>query len=714
MRYTSGFKDTEGKGMKRRTVLGLLMLAVLCFSVCRPAPPKPEPRPDIRVYSGVKVTDDYSWMKDRERENKDVLSVIAAENRYAGYILKRSAELKKTMKSEMISRLEREDVSVPYKIGRYLYYRRYAEDTDQPVFCRMDGTTKKEEILLDVNEIARGKKYCDVASVKCSTDGRFLGYLIDNTGSEAYTLIIKDLVSGKELEERLEPVSEFEWAESRDCVFYTLLETYDNSVKKAYMHMLLTEQKSDILLYEEKEPAFQVGIGKTKDNEYILIDTGSNNENEEYLLSASGADVFPKLVQKRQKGLKYGCAHNNGVLYILNNACGAYNFKISKADISRPGMEGWRDFIPHREDTAISFDIFKNHIAVLESKNFRNALRFIDLKTGKEILHTFDDPTLAIYFGNNPEFDTYYARFSQSSFTSPESVVDYDMRSNDHILLRKEKVAGYESSNYVSERIYAASSDGAEIPVSLVYRKGLEKNGKNPLLIYGYGAYGDSTTCDFDPSVLSLIDRGFIYAVAHVRGGGEMGKKWYDDGRLLKKKNTFDDFIACTEFLISEKYTSAGLIALKGESAGGLLAGAVLNRGTGYYYAAIMSVPFVDVLNTMFDTTLSGTLLEYDEWGDPNDKEIFRYIRSYCPYQNIRAAVYPNILVISGFNDQRVNYWEHLKYVSKLRAMKTDDNILILKTTDFGHFGDSGRFDYYDTVAEQYAFILDILETGQR
>ncbi|MDA3886629.1 MAG: S9 family peptidase [Candidatus Delongbacteria bacterium] len=660
---------------------------------------------------GYLIKDNYAWLKDKERKNKEVFDYIKEENKFAEKKLSKLAGFKKKLYNEIIGRIDQTDISVPVKLDNYFYYSREVEGKQYSVYCRkLDDKTSKEEILIDLNEISKEHRYLELGTYRISPDHRFLAYTLDTTGDEHYTLYIKYLKYGKTMPVIIEMVDDVEWSNDSRNIYYATTNKENERTDKIFRHTIGTKLEDDKLLYKEDDPSFYVWISKTKDKKYFLIGTANKTTSEMRYLSTDNPLGIFSIVIPRKEGIEYYLEHHDNKFYIMTNKGRAKNFKIMTADEYSPYSGKWKDLIPHKRDVYLEdYELFEDHLVVTEVKNGKRTIRVLDYKSlnGKEI--TSDEEVYSISVSWNPDFKSQKLRYIYESMTTPYSIVDYDMKTGKKEFLKQQKViGGYDRIKYKSEKIFARSSDGTKVPISLVYNRDKFKNdGSNPLLLYGYGAYGDSNDPYFSSSKLSLLDRGFVFALAHVRGGRENGEKWYEDGKLLNKKNTFKDFIACAEHLITKKYTSSDKLIIEGASAGGLLVGAVLNMRPELFKAAVLEVPFLDVINTMSDPSLSATVSEYDEWGDPKDKFYFDYIRSYCPYQNIKEQNYPNIYVTAGFNDPRVNYWEPAKWVAKLRDTKTDNNTILLQISTSGHGGSSGRYDYYDELAMKYAYMLD-------
>ncbi|CAN1213205.1 S9 family peptidase [Tumidithrix helvetica PCC 7403] len=658
---------------------------------------------------GDKITDDYAWLRDKE--NPEVIAYLNAENDFTEATLAPYTELREQLFQELKSRIKEDDNTVPAKSGNYYYYSKVVAGKQYRVYCRKHNSlTNDEELLLDTNQLAEGESYFSLGAFDISPNHQLLAYSTDTDGSEEYLLQFKNLETGELLGDRI-PNTYYSsaWANDNQTLYYTVLDE-NSRPYRLYRHHLGQPVEQDELLYEELDPQFFVGCSKSRDDRYIFLEMDGKITSEAYFLDANDPQAQFTLIEKRQKGIEYSVTHHQGNFYILTNDC-ATNFRIVKTPVSQPQKQHWQDFIPHNPDCYLEgIEEFKDFLVIYERIQGLERIKILSLLDHQAHYIEFDDPTYAIGGSSNYEFDTHVFRFAYTSMVQPLSVYDYDMRSRTKTILKQEEVpGGYDSSLYTSERIFATSHDGAQVPISLVYRKGLERDGSHPLYLYGYGSYGASMSAYFSANRLSLLDRGFVFAIAHIRGGSEMGRQWYEDGKFLKKKNTFYDFVACAEHLAQEKYTSKGNIAISGGSAGGLLIGATINLKPDLFKAAVADVPFVDVLNTMLDESLPLTQLEYDEWGNPNQYEYYQYIRSYSPYDNVQSKAYPNLLVTGGLNDPRVTYWEPAKWTAKLRTLKQDTNWLLLKTNmDAGHGGASGRYESLKEVALEFTFILAV------
>ncbi|WP_310485140.1 S9 family peptidase [Chamaesiphon sp. VAR_48_metabat_403] len=660
---------------------------------------------------GDTIVDDYFWLRDRD--NPQVMEYLNAENDYTEQVLEPHAELRESLFQELKARVKEDDLSVPVKKDGYYYYSRVAAGKQYAIHCRKHGDLNSpEEIILDENLLAEGKPYFQLGTFSISPNHQLLAYAEDTDGSETYTLRIKNLATGELLPESIENTYySLEWVNDNQTFYYTVL---DENLRpyRLYRHTLGESIDRDELIYEEQDSQFFVGCDKSRDDRYIFLTTGGKITSEQYFVSADDPQGTFSIVEPRQKGHEYSVSHHEGYFYILTND-NAQNFRIMRTLVSQPQQQYWEEYIAHDPDRLIEgIDEFKDYLIISERYQGLGQLRAIEFHNQASHYLEFDDPTYLVFGAANWEYDTQKFRFGYTSLVSPMTVFEYDLRSRSKTILKQNEIpGGYDPNQYHSERIFARSHDGVEVPISIVYRQDFKRDGTQPLYLYGYGSYGASLDPGFSTNRLSLLDRGFVYAIAHIRGGSELGRHWYESGKFLQKKNTFLDFVACAEHLIAEKYTSAGNIAIAGGSAGGLLVGATINLKPELFKAAIAQVPFVDVLNTMLDADLPLTQLEYDEWGNPADEEYYRYIRSYSPYDNVEAKAYPHLLITAGLNDPRVTYWEPAKWTAKLRSLKTDDNLLLLKTNlDSGHGGASGRYEYLKDIALEYTFLLTVFD----
>jgi oligopeptidase B len=666
---------------------------------------------ELTIHGDTRI-DPYYWMK--ERENPDVRAYLEDENQYTGQALKHTARLQEDLYDEMVGRIKQTDMSVPYRLNGYYYYSRFEEGKEYPVYCRKKGSLEsREEILLNVNELAEGHSYFAIGTLKVSTDNTLLAYSADTQSRRIYDIFIKDLKTGETLGDRITGTSgNLDWANDNRTIFYT---SRDSTLRpdKVWKHLIGDEPEKDTLLYHEKDPAFYTSVYKSKSRKYMIIGSYSTLSTEYHLLKADDPEGSFQIFQPRSKNIEYYIGHFNDKFLIKTNY-NARNFRLMEAPEGKTSIENWKEVIPHRDNVLLEdFEVFTNFLAILERKEGLTGIRIIDNHKETDYYIHFDEEVFLTYFSNNPEFDTDVLRIGYTSLTTPVSIFDFSMDSKERMLLKQQEVVGgYEPEQYKGERMWATAKDGKKIPISIVYKNGITLNADNPVLLYAYGSYGHSIDPHFSSVRISLLDRGFIFAIAHIRGGEEMGRDWYEDGKLLNKQNTFDDFISCAEFLIEKEYTSPGKLSIMGGSAGGLLIGAVINKRPELFKAAVAAVPFVDVVTTMLDESIPLTTGEYDEWGDPRKKEFYEYMLSYSPYDNVKQQNYPSLLVTTGFHDSQVQYWEPAKWVAKIRALNNNRVLALLHTNlDFGHSGASGRFQKYKDIALEYAFIIDQLNS---
>ncbi len=672
-------------------------------------PPLARTIPKKDTLHGDTRVDDYYWL--REKTNPAVTAYLEAENAYTAAVMKPTEPLQLALYKEMRGRIKEADLSVPYRLGDYWYYMRTRQGEQYPIYCRKKGNLEAEEtILLDLNALAQGQPFLGLGAFTVSDDGNLLAYSTDVTGFREYTLHVKDLRSGKLLADRIARVNSVVWAGDNQTLFYVTSDAAKRPYR-LYRHRL--GSTDDKLIYEEKDELYRVFAWRSRDRAYLFAESSSSLTTEvRYLPSGKPTEDW-RVVLPRRTGHEYHVDHRDGLFYIRTNQ-DAKNFRLVTAPVADPRPSNWKELIPHRPNVLLSgVDLFVHHCVTAEREDGLPQLTVRDLRTGASQRIEFPEPVYTVFGDTNPEFQTTVFRFHYQSLVTPEAVLEYDLERHKRKLLKETEVlGGYDPARYTSERIFATATDGTRIPISLVYKKGSERNGRQPLLLYGYGAYGFSLPVMFSSARLSLLDRGVIFAQAHIRGGSEMGQFWHDQGKMLAKRNTFTDFIAAADYLVAQKYTSRDRLAVMGRSAGGLLIGAVLNLRPDLCKAAVLEVPFVDAINTMLDASLPLTVGEYLEWGNPNVKAEYEYIKSYCPYTNIAARDYPAILVKTSFNDSQVMYWEPAKYVAKLRALKTDKNPLLLQTNmAAGHGGASGRYDALRETAFTYAFLLS--ELGQ-
>ncbi len=654
-------------------------------------------------------TDDYYWLRDRK--NPDVLAYLKAENAYTEAALKHTEPLQAKLFEEMKGRIKQDDSTVPFKYGPYYYYKTYRKGKEYPLYARKKGSLDApEEVLLDVNEVAKGKAFCQVPFPAIRPDHRMIAYAVDTGGRRFYDVYFKDLGTGKLYADRLEKVTpNLSWANDNRTLFYVKQNPETLRWERVLAHELGRLKDQDV--YFEEDETFEVSLGKSNTEKYVFIRAGSTLSTEYRLLDADKPAAAPRLFQARRPKLEYDIEDGGDKFYVLNND-GAKNFKVSVCPPAATGLENWKTLVAHREDTLVEYlEVFEDWLVLKERREALGRFHVFNRKDGRESWINFDEAAYMTDLAENFEYKADKLRVSYESMTTPDSVYDVDLKTGAKALLKRQEVlGGFKPEDYVSERLWFAARDGEMVPVSIVHRKDIElESGRNPVHVYSYGSYGASMDPYFSSVRLSLLDRGFICAIPHIRGGSEMGRRWYEDGRQLKKKNTFNDFIDATRYLVDRGYTSPAHIYAEGGSAGGLLMGAVANMAPELYKGIIAAVPFVDVVTTMLDPDIPLTTGEYDEWGNPNEKEAYEYILSYSPYDNVERKDYPNLLITTGLNDSQVQYWEPAKWAAKLRALKTDKNLLLLKTDmDTGHGGKSGRFESLKLTALEYAFMLDL------
>lgn len=680
------------------------------------AAPLAEAKAFKRIIHGDTVQDNYFWLNDYFKKGPDsnkVIQYLEAENAYTATMLKDTEPFQAKLFDEMKARIKEKDESVPYLENGYYYYRRTEEGKQYYKLCRKKGNLNApEEVLLDVDALAEGHPYYGVGGFSVSPDNKLLAYGVDTVSRREYVLHVKNLETGEVLKDRVirtegDPV----WANDNKTLFYTAKNPVTLLSEKIKRHTLGTDSKSDAVVYDEKDNTNYIGVEKSKNGKFILITSMGTLSSEVFILDATQPNGTFKSFQPRIKDVLYSVTALEDRFLVLTNDEGALNFKVMETPLDKTTKANWKEFIGHRKDVLVSgLDEFKDFLVVSERKNGLTQLFVQSLRDNNKHYLTFDEETYTVSSSTNVEYNTDVLRYGYSSLITPSSTYDYNMKTKNKELKKQvEVLGGYDKSAYVTERLFATATDGTKVPVSIVYKKGFKKNGQAPLLLYAYGSYGMSMDPTFNSSRLSLLDRGFAYAIAHIRGGEEMGRQWYEDGKMLKKKKTFSDFIDCGKFLIDQKYTSSNHLYAQGGSAGGLLMGAVINMAPELWNGVIAQVPFVDVVNTMLDETIPLTTNEYDEWGNPNNKEAYMYMKSYSPYENIEAKSYPNLLVTTGLHDSQVQYFEPAKWVAKLRVMKKGNNVVLLKTDmDYGHGGASGRFDYLKDIALNYAFLFKL------
>lgn len=678
--------------------------------------PKAKKIPHLLEVHGHQRIDNYYWMRDRD--NPEVIEYLNAENEYLKESLQQTDTFRENLFKEMKSRVKEDDQSVPYLKSGYYWYVKYELGAEYPLFCRKKGTLDgTEEVFLDVNKLAENKSFYQVGGTSASPNLKLLAFAADEVGRRIYTIHFKNLETGELLKDKIENITgNFTWAADNETLFYSKQNADTLRSYQIYSHKLGSKSSEDILIYEEKDEEFTCIIHKTKSEKFLLIHSESTSSSEVRFLEADNPSGEFKIVQPRTSDLEYALEHYQDYFWIRTNH-EARNFKLVKAPITQPDLANWIDVIPHREQVLFEdFNIFSNYLVIQErSKGLTTITIHPWDESGSHSLE-FEDETYMAWISINPEFDTELLRYGYNSLVSPSSTFDYDMSTRENTLLKQQEIqGGYDASAYTSSRIWAKAADGTLVPISLVYKIDTFKgNGENPLLLYSYGSYGFSMDAYFSSSRLSLLDRGFVFAIAHIRGGEDMGRHWYEDGKMLKKINTFTDFIACAEHLIDEKYTSPEHLYAMGGSAGGLLMGAVINMRPEIFNGVIASVPFVDVVTTMLDETIPLTTGEFQEWGNPKLKEYYDYILSYSPYDNVEAKDYPNLLITSGLHDSQVQYWEPTKWIAKLRELKTDSKLMFLHTNmDAGHGGASGRFNALKELALEYSFLLHLEKLDQ-
>ena len=668
-------------------------------------PPVAAKKPKTFENFGDKRVDDYFWL--REKSAPDVIDYLKAENAYTDAFMKPHEAFRDTLYKDMLSRIQETDENVPYKKGDYWYYSRTEMGKQYAIHARKKGSlAAPEEITLDLNELAKGIAFLGLGSFAVSPNGKVLAYSLDITGFRQYTLNFKDMESGNVLADKAERVTSVAWANDNKTVFYV---TEDETTKRSdrlYRQVLGGKAEE---LFNEKDELYGINVDSTRDKAFIVFDSSSSETSEQYLLDANKPQGTFTSFLKRKENIKYAIDHHSKQFYIVTNDKGR-NSRLVTAPASLPAdTKNWKEVIAHRKDVKLDgVDMFKDFFVAVEKTAGLPQLRVFDINTNKP--HNIDFPEAAFEAspGQNADFDTKLYRFNYGSLVTPNSVFDYDVATRARTLKKQQPVlGGYDTKDYQSERVMVTATDGTKVPMSLVYKKSLRKNGPQPTLLYAYGSYGISMPLAFRSTRLALLDRGMIFAIAHIRGGGEMGKQWHDDGKMLKKKNTFTDFIDAAQFLIEKKYTDPKQLVIQGGSAGGLLMGAVTNMRPDLFKAVVSQVPFVDVMNTMLDASLPLTVGEYLEWGNPNEEKPYKYMRSYSPYDNLEKKAYPSILVETSLNDSQVMYWEPAKYVARMRTLKTDSNPLLLRTNmDAGHGGASGRYDYLKEIAYTYSFVL--------
>jgi oligopeptidase B len=702
--------------MKHRVALLFLILSISIITFTKVMaqdgnssmmqPPPTEKKPKITEINGDRLVDNYFWL--REKTNPAVIAHLEAENAYATAMMKPTEGLQDKLYTEILSHIKQTDANVPYRWGHYSYYTRTEEGKQYPIYCRTEATNAKaaEEILLDLNEMAKGQKFMAVGSFAPSDDGTLLAYSTDNTGYRQYTLQVKNLSTGELLPEKIERVDDMAWATDNKTIFYVTEDAVTKRNDKLFRHVLGTDKYE--LIYEEKDELFDIGVERTRDKAVILLGAFSKTSTEFRYIPADNPNAAWKTIIARQADHEYDVEHRGNLFYLRTNK-GAKNFRVVTAPVSDPTEKNWKEFVAHRPAVKVdAVDMFSDHAVLSEWENGLQQIEIVNFKTNQRHRVEFPEPVYAAGVGTNREFDSTVLRYNYQSLVTPGSVFGYDMNTRQATLLKQIEVpGGFDKTNYKSERVFATAADGTSIPMSVVYKRSVKRDGSAPMLLYAYGSYGIPISPTFSAGRLALLDRGVIYVIAHIRGGGELGEPWREAGRMMKKMNTFTDFIACAEHLVKQKYTSSDRLVIQGGSAGGLLMGAVANMRPDLFKAVVAQVPFVDVLNTMLDASLPLTTSEYIEWGNPNEKAAYDYMKKYSPYDNVHKANYPAMLVKVSLNDSQVPYWEGAKFVAKIREFRTDHNPLILKVNmGAGHGGASGRYDAIHETAFDYAFML--------
>ncbi|MHA3787146.1 S9 family peptidase [Flavobacterium hauense] len=676
------------------------------------SPPLAAVKPKTLEKHGDVRTDNYYWLN--ERENPEVIDYLNKENTYYNTMTAGQKQFQKDLFEEMKGRIKEDDSSVPYFYNGYYYITRYEKGKDYPIYTRKKGSLDaKEELLFDCNEMAKGHSYFQLGGLNISEDNKWAAFGVDTVSRRQYTIQVKNLVTNEILPFKIENTTGGStWAGDNKTLFYTRKDPTTLRSDKIYKHKLNGDVKDDALIYHEKDDTYSTFIYKEKSKKYLVIGSSSTLTSEFRILDAKKPDGEFEIFQKRTRELEYSISHYGNNWYIVTNKDKATNFKLMVTPEGKTGKDNWKDLIAHRKDVLLEdIDIFKNYLVVSERNDGLNKIRIRPWDGKGEYYLPFESETYTAGTSTNPDFDTEILRYSYQSMAVPSSVIDFNMKTKEKTILKEQEVLGgkFDKNNYTEERVWATAQDETKVPISIVYRKGIKKDGNNPFLLYAYGSYGASMDAYFSSIRLSLLDRGFIFGIAHIRGGEDLGREWYDNGKLLKKKNTFTDFVDCSKYVIEQKYTTPQHLYAEGGSAGGLLMGAIINMAPELYHGVIAQVPFVDVVTTMLDDSIPLTTGEYDEWGNPNEKEYYNYMKSYSPYDNITAQNYPNMLVTTGLHDSQVQYWEPAKWVAKLRVTKTGNNLLYLDTNmEAGHGGASGRFEAIKEVAKEYSFLLDL------
>lgn len=675
-------------------------------------PPVAKKKPhQLTIHNDTRI-DNYYWLN--ERENDEVLNYLNAENAYTKAMMQHTEEFQKALFEEMKSRIKEDDTSVPYKLNGYWYVTKFETGKDYPVYIRKkEHLDAPEEVLFDCNVMAKDHTYFKLGGISISPDNTMAAFSTDTVSRRQYTIKIKNLKTGEVYSDEIKNTTgSITWANDNKTLFYAKKDELTLRSYKICKHVLGADTDDDVEVFHEADDTFNTFVYKTKSKKYLVIGSSSTLTTEYRILNADTPNENFKVFQKRTKDLEYSIAHFNDSFYIITNADNSTNFKVCKTPEKHTEKQFWEDVIPHRNDVLVEdIEIFKEYLVVNERENGLNNIRIINWNGNEDYYLPFDNETYNAYLGNNPDFESETLRYGYNGLTTPSSIIDYNFKTKTKSVKKEQEVVGgtFKKENYESKRLWAVARDGVKVPISIVYKKGIKLDGSNPLLQYAYGSYGATIDPTFSSVRLSLLDRGFIYAISHVRGGEYLGRNWYENGKLLTKKNTFTDFIDCSKFLISEGYTSEKHLYAYGGSAGGLLMGVVINMNPELYNGVLAAVPFVDVVTTMLDESIPLTTGEYDEWGNPNNVEFYNYMKSYSPYDNVEGKAYPNMLVTTGLHDSQVQYWEPAKWVAKLRDLKTDTNRLLLHTDmDAGHGGASGRFESLKEVALEYAFLLDL------
>ena len=666
----------------------------------------------LETHGDVRI-DNYYWLNDRE--NQDVIDYLNAENTYREFIMKGTENLQQKLFDEMVGRIKKDDSSVPYKAEGWYYYTRFEGDKEYPIYCRKKETLEApEEIMLDVNQLAKDYSYYQVGGISISPDKKMIAFGVDTQSRRIYTIHFKNLETGEILEEVINNTTgSATWAADNKTLFYSRKNETTLRSERILKHKLGTSDSQDIEVFYEADETFSTFVYKTKSKQFIVIGSSATLSDEYRILEANNPDGEFRILQPRERNLEYSIAHFEDHWYIRTNKDGATNFKVMRTLVQQTEKEHWVDVLPHREEVLVGgMELFKSYMVVEERTNGLTQMRIQRWDDGSTHYLDFGEETYTAYTGTNPDYDTELLRYGYTSLTTPSSVIEYNMHTREKTVLKEQEVVGgYDKSQYESHRIWATAKDGTKVPISLVYKKDLKKEHGNPLLLYGYGSYGITVDPTFSATRLSLLDRGFVYAIAHIRGGQYLGRQWYEDGKLFQKMNTFTDFIACAEYLIDTGYTSKNQLFAMGGSAGGLLMGAVINLRPDLFNGVIAAVPFVDVVTTMLDESIPLTTGEYDEWGNPNEEAFYNYMLSYSPYDQVKKTDYPSMLVTTGLHDSQVQYWEPAKWVIKLRELRTNNSkpLLMYCNMETGHGGASGRFEAYKETAMEYAFLLDLV-----